>query len=152
MTSERRPTSARRRRTEPAPRGPLAVADLERVFRALGDGTRLRILALLGAGETCVCHIHEGLRLPQPKVSRHLAYLRRAGLVRTRKQGQWVHYRLADHADAVVRTVVATVGHCLEHVQETPRDRAQLGQATGTRVTRAHDDPPAFTCCAKPPQ
>src|SRR3990167_10728575 len=65
------------------------------VFKALADPTRLRILALLAGGEICVCDIHDTLGIPQPRASRHLSYLRRAGLVETRKQGLWVHYRLA---------------------------------------------------------
>ena len=59
------------------------VASLEQLFRALGDDTRLRILGLLASGETCVCHIHGALGIPQPMASRHLAYLRRMGLVAT---------------------------------------------------------------------
>ncbi len=66
------------------------------LFQALGDPTRLRILGLLLTGEVCVCHIHESLRIPQPKASRHLAYLRRSGLVDTRRDGLWVYYRLID--------------------------------------------------------
>jgi ArsR family transcriptional regulator, arsenate/arsenite/antimonite-responsive transcriptional repressor len=65
------------------------------VFRALSDRTRLRILNLLRDGELCVCHIVGVLDSPQPTVSRHLAYLRRAGLVIARKEGLWMHYRLA---------------------------------------------------------
>ena len=69
---------------------------METLFKALADATRLRILGLLLTGEVCVCHIHESLKIPQPKASRHLAYLRRAGLVETRREGLWVHYRLGD--------------------------------------------------------
>ena len=68
---------------------------LETVFKALGDSTRLRILALLAGGEVCVCHIHDTIRVPQPTVSRHLAYLRRAGLVDTRRRGTWIHYQMS---------------------------------------------------------
>src|SRR5688572_11446497 len=82
---------------------------LETLFKALADRTRLRILGLLAAGEVCVCDIHESLGLPQPTTSRHLAYLRKAGLVSGRKQGLWVHYRLADLPDPVVRTVLDAV-------------------------------------------
>ena len=71
------------------------LSELDRLFKALADPTRLRILGLLLTGEVCVCHIHESLRIPQPKASRHLAYLRRAGLVDTRRDGLWIHYRLA---------------------------------------------------------
>ena len=66
---------------------PTQIHSLERMFQALGDGTRLRILGLLQSGEVCVCNLHESLGAPQPKVSRHLAYLRRAGLVATRREG-----------------------------------------------------------------
>jgi ArsR family transcriptional regulator, arsenate/arsenite/antimonite-responsive transcriptional repressor len=65
------------------------------VFRALSDRTRLRILSLLRGGEVCVCHLVAVLGVPQPTASRHLAYLRRAELVVARKQGLWMHYRLA---------------------------------------------------------
>ena len=71
-----------------------AIDQLEDVLKALGDKTRLRILALLGNNEVCVCHIHDSLGLPQPTVSRHLAYLRRSGLVSVRRDGVWMHYQL----------------------------------------------------------
>jgi ArsR family transcriptional regulator len=67
---------------------------LERFFQALGDRTRLRLLNLMGGQELCVCYLVEVLGLPQPKISRHLAYLRRAGLVAARRQGKWMHYRI----------------------------------------------------------
>src|SRR5262249_23752695 len=73
-----------------------ALIDMEALLKAVADVTRLRILGLLLTGEVCVCHIHESLRIPQSKASRHLAYLRRAGLVATRREGLWVHYRLGD--------------------------------------------------------
>ena len=74
--------------------GESHLIEMEALFKALGDATRLRILGLLLTGEVCVCDIHESLRIPQPKASRHLAYLRRAGLVETRRDGLWIHYRL----------------------------------------------------------
>src|SRR5213592_1045811 len=81
------------------------LIEMERVFKALGDCTRLRILGLLLTGEVCVCDIHESLRIPQPKASRHLAYLRRSGLVETRRDGLWVHYRMATLADPVLGAI-----------------------------------------------
>jgi ArsR family transcriptional regulator len=66
-----------------------------RLFRALSDETRLRIVALLSHGELCVCHLEAALELPQPKVSRHLGVLKHAGVVLARREGSWVHYRLA---------------------------------------------------------
>ena len=79
---------------------PLDVRSFSRLFKALGDETRLRIVALLAHGELCVCHLEEALRLSQPKVSRHLATLRAAGVVADRRDGTWVYYRLLRQPDA----------------------------------------------------
>ena len=78
----------------------LDVRSFSRLFRALADETRLRIVALLSHGELCVCHLEEALRLSQPKVSRHLAALRSAGVVEDRRDGTWVYYRLIRQPDA----------------------------------------------------
>jgi DNA-binding transcriptional ArsR family regulator len=67
---------------------------LAKIFRALSEETRLKIIKLLAGGERCVCELFQALKLPQPKVSRHLAYLKKVGLVRSRKQGLWQHYSL----------------------------------------------------------
>lgn len=77
-------------------------SDLVTLYAALADRTRLRLLNLLAAGEVCVCYFVEILGETQPKISRHLAYLRRAGLVAARRDGKWVHYSLArpEHDDA----------------------------------------------------
>ena len=72
------------------------VRPMARLFKALGDETRLRIVALLSHGELCVCHIEAALGLPQPTASRHLGILRAAGVVDTRRQGTWMYYRLAE--------------------------------------------------------
>jgi ArsR family transcriptional regulator len=102
------------------------LASLETLFKALADRTRLRILGLLQSGEICVCDIHGSLGLPQPTVSRHLAYLRRSGLVQGRKDGLWVHYRLASLPDPVMQTVVDAVNHALGHLDARERDRRRL--------------------------
>jgi ArsR family transcriptional regulator, arsenate/arsenite/antimonite-responsive transcriptional repressor len=68
--------------------------DLVRFFQALGDPTRLRLLNLMGDREICVCYFVEILDSPQPKISRHLAYLRNAGIVAARREGKWMHYRI----------------------------------------------------------
>ena len=78
----------------------LDVRSFSRLFKALADETRLRIVALLSHGELCVCHLEEALRLSQPKVSRHLATLRSAGVVEHRRDGTWVYYRLTRQPDA----------------------------------------------------
>src|SRR3954469_3737731 len=105
--------------------------EMETLFKALADATRLRILGLLLTGEVCVCHIYESLRIAQPKASRHLAYLRRAGLVRTRRDGLWVHYRLAELPDPVAATVREAVIHALGHVEAVRRDTVRLQKKTG---------------------
>jgi ArsR family transcriptional regulator len=77
------------------------------LFKTLADPTRLRLLNLLACGETCVCELTDTLRVVQPKVSRHLAYLKRAGLVEARRNGKWMHYRWAKHGDPLIRHVLA---------------------------------------------
>ena len=77
----------------------LDVRAFSRLFKALGDETRLRIVALLSHGELCVCHLEDALRLSQPKVSRHLAILRLTGVVQDRREGSWVYYALAAQDD-----------------------------------------------------
>lgn len=100
--------------------------DLVEVYKALADETRLRILALLRDGEVCVCHIHGGLRMPQPTVSRHLAYLRKSGLVEARRDGVWMHYRLAVPSSPVVAHVLDAALHALGHTAITKTDAVRL--------------------------
>jgi ArsR family transcriptional regulator len=107
------------------------IERLEAIFKALGDRTRLRILALLGTDEVCVCHIHDTLGVPQPTASRHLAYLRRAGLVDARRDGVWMHYKVSAAIDPVARAVVDAAVHALTHVPATGRDRQQYQKAFG---------------------
>src|SRR5882762_4480918 len=73
--------------------------DIELLFKALADRTRLRVINLIGDEEVCVCFFVEILRTNQPKISRHLAYLRRAGIVGARRQGPWMHYRIVEPPD-----------------------------------------------------
>jgi ArsR family transcriptional regulator len=122
---------------------------LEDLFKALADRTRLRILGLLLTGEVCVCHIHESLKIPQPKASRHLAYLRRARLVETRREGLWVHYRLSEAPDPVLGTIRDAVFHALGHVTSMRSDIARLQKKTGCCAPA----PPAPTlACCEPPR
>src|SRR4026207_2356248 len=106
----RRVTTARTR---------AAVDELENLFKALADKTRLRILALLGNNEVCVCHIHDSLGLPQPTVSRHLAYLRKSGLVAARRDGVWMHYQVSRSLHPVIQSVVAAAGGAVQQVAAT---------------------------------
>lgn len=107
------------------------VVKMEHVFKALGDATRLRILGLLLAGEVCVCDIHESLEIPQPKASRHLAYLRRAGLVETRRDGLWIRYRLGTMADPVLAAIMDAVRRALSRTDTVHRDARRLQRRTG---------------------
>ncbi|MDP1569377.1 MAG: metalloregulator ArsR/SmtB family transcription factor [Vicinamibacterales bacterium] len=109
----------------PAPRLRHA-STLAALCKVLSDETRLRLLALIARGEVCVCELHGSLRLPQPTVSRHLAALRRAGLVAARRDGIWMHYRLADTLDPVTRTTLDAVLHALTHTDTTAKDAARL--------------------------
>jgi ArsR family transcriptional regulator, arsenate/arsenite/antimonite-responsive transcriptional repressor len=114
--------------SKPAPRIKHLDA-LTSVYAALADPTRLRILALLGHEEICVCNIHAALDVPQPTASRHLAYLRRAGLVEARRDGTWMHYRVAKFNSPVVATVVDAALHALTHTDIASKDERRLQTA-----------------------
>jgi len=122
------------------------LGQLETLFKALADTTRLRILRLLMAGEVCVCDIHDTLKIPQAKASRHLAYLRRAGLVTTRREGLWVHYSLAKSADPVIATIADATTHVLGHVDVLKKDAERFEKRTGCCVPA--DGVRGFACCA----
>ena len=108
-----------------------AVDELENLFKALADKTRLRILALLGNNEVCVCHIHDSLGLPQPTVSRHLAYLRKSGLVAARRDGVWMHYQVSRSLSPVIQGVVAAAVDALQQLPATTQDRKQFQRSFG---------------------
>ena len=120
---------------------------MEALFQALADATRLRILGLLLTGEVCVCDIHESLKIPQSKASRHLASLRRAGLVETRRDGLWIHYRLGTLADPVVAAISDAVRHALTHIESIRRDTERLQKRTGCCVP-SPGDVARVPCCA----
>jgi ArsR family transcriptional regulator, arsenate/arsenite/antimonite-responsive transcriptional repressor len=126
------------------------LLEMETLFKALADRTRLRILGLLLTGEVCVCDIHESLRIPQSKASRHLAYLRRTGLVETRRDGLWVHYRLGTLADPVLGAIADAVRHALTHTETVQRDAERLQKRTGCCVP-APGDVARVTCCGPKP-
>lgn len=107
---------------------PGTVADLDAIFRAFADPTRLRIMNVLAAGELCVCDIVEILGLPQPTVSRHLALLRREGLVDVSREWKYAHYRLTTPRDAVHRRLIGCVRSCFDGIEplDAERERAAL--------------------------
>ena len=100
--------------------------DKELFFRALADRTRLRLLNLMQSEEVCVCFFVEVLKTNQPKISRHLAYLRRAGSVGARREGQWIHYRIVEPDDAGAASVLKDVMSWLAGDQEMQHDRERL--------------------------
>lgn len=93
-------------------------------FRAFSDPTRLRILHLLQAGEMCVGDLVKVLKVPQPTASRHLAYLRRAGLVVARKDGLWIHYELAPIQNSFHTKLLECLTHCFDDVPGLKTDLA----------------------------
>jgi len=95
-------------------------------FRALADHTRLRLLNLMGTDEVCVCFFVEVLRTNQPKISRHLAYLRRAGVVAARREGKWMHYRIVEPPDPHAARIFKEVRDWLKEDAEMQRDRERF--------------------------
>jgi ArsR family transcriptional regulator len=108
-----------------------AVHRVDLMFRAFSDRTRLRILNMLRGGELCVCHIVDVLGVPQPKASRHLAYLRKARLVTARKQGQWSYYSLAPARTTFHQKLLDCLGCCFEDVPELTKDSKRLAIVRG---------------------
>ena len=100
--------------------------ELVRLLQALGDPTRLRLVNLLRGGEICVCYFVEILGEPQPKISRHLAYLRRAGVVDARREGKWMHYRLTSPKN---RAVLDAIVDSIAGDRQMQRDRLALERA-----------------------
>jgi ArsR family transcriptional regulator len=103
--------------------------DLEALFRALADRTRLRILNLMRDQEVCVCYFVEILKTSQPKISRHLAYLRRAGIVAARRSGTWMHYRIAVPKEAAAAEILREVLQALAEDREMRNDLVRLERA-----------------------
>lgn len=102
---------------------------LDGLFRALGDPTRLRLLNLMAGQEVCVCYFTEVIGAPQPKISRHLAYLRRTGIVAARREGKWMHYSLATPPSPHAASILRSVLDAMEHDKALQRDRLRLTRA-----------------------
>ena len=96
------------------------------LFKALGDITRLRIMALLFSGELCVCDITETLNLPQSTVSRHLSYLRNAGLVQSHRKQNWMHYRMPSKPDQLLRGAIELLQQQLPILATIQEDQVNL--------------------------
>jgi ArsR family transcriptional regulator len=99
---------------------------LARIFAALADSTRLRLLNLMAGREVCVCHFVEILGQSQPKISRHLAYLRQAGIVAARREGKWMHYSICAPADAAAGSILSAALAVLGDDRQMRADRRKL--------------------------
>ena len=109
--------------------------ELEAIFLALADRTRLRLLNLMREGEVCVCFFVEVLDEPQPKISRHLAFLRKAGLVTARRDAKWMHYSIAEPTHGTARKIFRQALDALANDPDMERDRAALTKACcSTRI------------------
>jgi ArsR family transcriptional regulator len=102
---------------------------LEQLFQALGDRTRVRLLNLMAEGEICVCFFVEVLAEPQPKISRHLAYLRSAGLVGTRREAKWMHYRITPPEHPAARRIFEAALRAFADDRDLQKDRIALTKA-----------------------
>ncbi len=107
-----------------------ANTKVDLIFRALSDRTRLRILSLLHGGELCVCDLVDVLEMPQPTVSRHLAYLRKTRLVVARKEGLWSYYRLIPARSTFHEKLLECLDACRQEVPEVARDSRRLRSVT----------------------
>jgi ArsR family transcriptional regulator, arsenate/arsenite/antimonite-responsive transcriptional repressor len=103
----------------------LTTVSLIKIYQCLCDPTRLRILSLLGSGELCVCHFQEILGEPQVKISKHLAYLRAHGLVESRKEANWVVYRLPSRRSRELSANLACLQDCVSENPVFTRDSAR---------------------------
>jgi ArsR family transcriptional regulator len=115
-------------------------------FKALADRTRLRLLNLMRGDEVCVCFFVEILNTNQPKISRHLAYMRRAGIVDARREGNWMHYRISEPADQDAARILRETLSWLEGDREMQRDRERL-----VRVCCAPQLPVSIQGAPRPP-
>ena len=100
--------------------------DPELFFAALADRTRLRLVNLMRDGEVCVCFFAAALDTNNPKISRHLSYLKRASLVTGRRDGKWMHYRLNEPADTNASKLLAATMKMLQDDPQMKADRRKL--------------------------
>ena len=103
--------------------------DLPRLFAALADRTRLRLLNLMSGREVCVCYFVEILKQSQPKISRHLAYLRNAGIVNARREGKWMHYSIERPVDAGAAAILDAALASFKADREMQSDLSRLSKA-----------------------
>lgn len=102
---------------------------MQQLFQALGDNTRLRLLNLMWKQEVCVCYLVEILAAPQPKISRHLAYLRKAGIVSARREGKWMHYSIVMPSHTGASQILRQTLQWIKEDKAMQADRARLAKA-----------------------
>ena len=124
--------------------------DMPAFFRALGDTTRLRLLNLMGGHEVCVCYFVEILGAPQPKISRHLAFLRHAGVVAARRQGKWMHYRIVTPPHTGAARILRQTLDWLREDKAMQADRARLRKACCSPARYALDGAPLPAPASEP--
>ena len=112
------------------------VTPMSRLFKALGDDVRLRIIALLAHGELCVCHIEAALELTQPNASRHLGILRAAGIVARQRRDKWVYYRLAPQRDQECKRHLKALVSSFAKEGALRKDVARLRETCGPRACK----------------
>ena len=127
-----------------------AQFDLPRFFQALGDNTRLRLLNLMGDQEVCVCYFTEILGGPQPKISRHLAYLRNAGIVSARREGKWMHYRIVMPPHVGASQILRQTLDYFKDNKAMQADRTRLTKACCSPAKYALDGAPLPTAVSEP--
>jgi ArsR family transcriptional regulator len=108
---------------------PAKPVPLAAIFAALADTTRLRLLNIMAGREVCVCYFVEILRQGQPKISRHLAYLRRAGIVTARREGKWMHYRISPPSDPAAASILNATLASLRNDKQMQADLTKLDRA-----------------------
>lgn len=124
--------------------------DLPMFFQALGDNTRLRLLNLMAEQEVCVCYFVEILDAPQPKISRHLAYLRNAGIVEARREGKWMHYRIAMPPHTGAKEILRQTLVWMKEDKGMRADRERLKKACCSPAKYALDGAPLPTTVPEP--
>ena len=127
-----------------------ATFDMQQFFQALGDNTRLRLLNLMGEQEVCVCYFVEILGGPQPKISRHLAYLRNAGIVEARREGKWMHYRIVMPPHSGAAQILRQTLDALQDDKAMQADRARLTKACCSPARYALDGVPLPSAVSEP--
>jgi ArsR family transcriptional regulator len=124
--------------------------DLPQFFQALADATRLRLLNLIGEQELCVCYFVEILGAPQPRISRHLAYLRNAGIVAARREGKWMHYRIVMPPHSGAAQILRQTLDALQDDKAMQADRARLTKACCSPARYALDGVPLPSAVSEP--